>query len=140
MRNGNLGPQKPLCDNHRRMDKESTHQRSRVYVLVDQHAPVECSGDGHLEGHEVGEESGFEDWAGSARALECDGDEEAEGEEDIDFVDFVFDILEKGNARDKGANWKGAGEVEENWEDGADRDGETALNYGGDSYLLLFSS
>lgn len=72
--------------------------------------------------------------------MELDGDEEAEGEEDVDYVDFVFEILEKWNARDKGTNWNGAGEVDENWKDGADQDGETALDYGGDPYLLLFSS
>jgi hypothetical protein len=72
--------------------------------------------------------------------LECDRDEEAEGEEEVDPVDFVFDIMEKGYARHKGTNWKGTGEVDEDWEDSADQDSETALNYGRDPYLLLFSS
>jgi hypothetical protein len=96
-------------------------------------------GDDDLVEHEVGEESAFKDWAGSARALESDGDGEAEGEEDVGFVDLVFGMLEKGNETDKGTDWKGADEVDENWEDGADQDGETALNYDGDPYLLLFS-
>lgn len=96
-------------------------------------------GDEHLVVHEVGEESAFKNWAGSARTLESDGDDEAEGEENVGFVDFVFGMLEKGNETEKGTNWNGADEVNDNWEDGADQDGKTALNYGGDPYLLLFS-
>ena len=90
--------------------------------------------------HEPGEESSFEDWGGSTRILEGDGNENAEAEEEIESVNSVFDILEKWNARDKGTNWKGAGEVDESLEDSADHDGKAVLDYGGDPYLVMFSS
>lgn len=140
MRNGNPTCQIPLCASHRRIGEESAHQRIRIYLFIDYHAPIEYTVDGHLKVHKGGEESGFEDWAGSARAFKCDGDEEAESEEEVDLVDLVVHILEKGNARNKGTDWKRAGEVDKQWEDGADRDGESPLNYGGDINLLLFNS
>jgi hypothetical protein len=139
MRNGNLGAQIPLHENHRQIDPVSARQRIRVYFFVGFHAPVECTRDVHLMGHEPGEEISFEDWAGNAHILEGDGSENAEAEEEIDSVNFVFDILEKWNARDKGTNWKGAGEVDESWEDSTDHDGETTLDDGGDPYLLMVS-
>jgi len=91
-------------------------------------------------GHEPGEETSFEDWAGSTRILEGDGNEDTEAKEEVDSVNFVFDIFEKWNTRDKGTNWKGVGEVDESREDSANYNGETALDYGGDPYLLMLSS
>jgi len=89
---------------------------------------------------EVGEETGFKHWTGNARALKCDGNEQAKGEEEVNIVDFESDLLEKVDARDKVINWQSAGEVDESRKDSAHDDGETALNYGGYPYLLLFSS
>jgi len=101
-------------------------------MFLDPRAQVKCSEDAHLHAHKTVEESSFENWARSGLVLEFDGDVKAEDEDDVDFLDLVFELLEKGNARDKGSNWKSAGEVEEHREDAGDQDGETGLNYDGD--------
>lgn len=73
-------------------------------MLVGHYAKVERRGEIHLQRREIGEESGFENWAGGGRDLKLDGSDEAEGEEKVDFTDFVFEVLEKRNARDKRGN------------------------------------